>query len=76
MSSRREIENLIYAATRLSDSTQYEEMYDLMEGCVFIMPSRVYRKSAFLFNRLVSVTTRIPLRKLMVHGAMQPIEST
>ena len=38
MSSRREIENLIYAATRLSDSTQYEETYDLMEGCVFILP--------------------------------------
>ena len=38
MDSYREIENLIYAATRLADTTRYEEMYDLMEGCTFIVP--------------------------------------
>ena len=37
MSSHREIENLIYAASRLGDNTRYEEMYDLMDGCTFIV---------------------------------------
>ena len=38
MSSCREIENLIYAASRLGDNTQYEEMYDLLgDNCVIIV---------------------------------------